>query len=226
MERAWPRGAVLPASYRPILICAIAAFCGNCHGETSWTKGLLLEADGLGAIRGERVLFSGLHLSLRPGEALVLRGQNGSGKSTLLRMLAGLTQPATGEVKRSAGHHWVGHRDGIKPHESPRQHLAHWARVWGSTLSPAGVADSMGLKRPMDVPGRLLSAGQRRRTALGRILLVERPIWLLDEPFNALDAAGRELLSGIIAAHREQGGGVIAALHGDAPFDASREVVL
>lgn len=190
------------------------------------TDGLLIEAGGLGAVRGERVLFSGLHLTLRPGEALVLRGPNGSGKSTLLRLLAGLSQPATGEVKRSAPHHWVGHRDGIKPHETPRQHLAHWSRVWGSTLSPEGVAGSMGLKRPMDVPGRLLSAGQRRRTALGRLLLAERPIWLLDEPFNALDASGRDLLGGIIAAHRELGGGIITALHGDAPFEASREVVL
>lgn len=190
------------------------------------SEGLLIEADGLGAIRGERILFSGLHLSLRPGEALVLRGPNGSGKSTLLRLLAGLSQPATGEVMRTARHHWLGHRDGIKPHESPRQHLAHWARAWGSTLSPEGIARSMGLERPMDVPGRLLSAGQRRRTALGRLLLDERPIWLLDEPFNALDAAGRDLLAGIIAAHRELGGGLIAALHGDAPFEASREVVL
>ncbi|RIJ17434.1 heme ABC exporter ATP-binding protein CcmA [Henriciella mobilis] len=190
------------------------------------TGGLLIEADGLGAVRGERILFSGLHLSLRPGEALVLRGPNGSGKSTLLRMLAGLSQPATGEVKSSGAHHWLGHRDGIKPHETPRQHLTHWARVWGSTLSPEGIAKSMGLERPMDVPGRLLSAGQRRRTALGRLLLVERPIWLLDEPFNALDAEGRDLLASLIAAQLELGGGVIAALHGDVPFGASREVVL
>ena len=190
------------------------------------TEGLIIEADGLGAVRGERILFSGLHLSLRPGEALVLRGPNGSGKSSLLRLLAGLSQPATGEVKRNARHHWLGHRDGIKPHETPRQHLAHWARAWGSTLSPEGVATQMGLERPLDVPGRLLSAGQRRRTALGRLLLDERPVWLLDEPFNALDSAGRDMLAGIIAAHRELGGGIIAALHGDAPFEASREVVL
>ena len=190
------------------------------------TESLLLKAEGLGAIRGERVLFSGLDLSLAPGEALVLRGSNGTGKSTLLRLLAGLSQTAAGDVVRHAPHHWLGHRDGVKPHETPRQHLTHWARVWGSTLSAEGIADSMGLKRPMDVPGRLLSAGQRRRTALGRLLLAERPIWLLDEPFNALDTAGRDLLTGIIAAQRELGGGIIAALHGDAPFEASREVVL
>ncbi|MEQ8557651.1 MAG: heme ABC exporter ATP-binding protein CcmA [Henriciella sp.] len=190
------------------------------------TDGLLIEADGLGAVRGERILFSGIHLTLRPGEALVLRGPNGSGKSTLLRLLAGLSQPSVGEVVRSRPHHWLGHRDGIKPHETPRQHLRHWGRAWGSQKKADEIAGHMGLERPMDVPGRLLSAGQRRRTALGRLLLVDRPIWLLDEPFNALDADGRTLLTELIASHRESGGGIIAALHGDAPFKASREVVL
>jgi len=188
--------------------------------------GLRLEVDGLGAVRGERILFSGLHLTLRPGEAIILRGPNGAGKSTLLRIIAGLTRPAVGEVRLDGPHHWLGHRDGLKPHETPRQHLKHWARAWGSTLSPEGIAKRMGLERPLDVPGRLLSAGQRRRTALGRLLLDERPVWLLDEPFTALDANGRTLLADLIAAHRETGGGIIAALHGDAPFEASREVVL
>lgn len=190
------------------------------------TDGLLIEADGLGAIRGERVLFTGLHVTLRPGEALVLRGPNGSGKSTLLRLLAGLTRPETGEVRRAGPHHWIGHRTGVKPHATPRQHLDQWRRAWGSERDAAEVAARMGLERPMDVPGRLLSAGQRRRTALGRLLLVERPIWLLDEPFTALDVNGRTLLADMLGAHRERGGGVIAALHGDAPFEASREVVL
>ena len=186
----------------------------------------LIEAEELGAIRGERVLFSGLKLKLEPGEALVLRGPNGSGKSTLLRVISGLTQPAAGKVHRSEPHHWIGHRDGVKPYESPRQHLRHWARAWGSDADPAEIATRMGLERPMDVPGRLLSAGQKRRTALGRLLLTDRPVWLLDEPFTALDTHGRELLTGLIASHCEAGGAIITALHGDAPFVASREVVL
>ena len=190
------------------------------------TGGLLIEADGLGAIRGERILFSGLHLTLRPGEAIVLRGPNGSGKSTLLRIIAGLSAPAVGEVRMDGAHHWIGHRDGIKPHETPRQHLTHWARAWGSSKDAVDVATRMGLERPLDVPGRLLSAGQKRRTALGRLLLTNRPVWLLDEPFTALDTNGRQLLTDLMAAHRAAGGGIITALHGDVPFKADREMVL
>ncbi|WP_300378178.1 heme ABC exporter ATP-binding protein CcmA [Henriciella sp.] len=190
------------------------------------TDGLLIEADGLGAVRGERILFSGLHLTVRPGEAIVLRGPNGSGKSTLLRIIAGLSQPAVGEVRLDGTHHWIGHRNAIKPHETPRQHLQHWARAWGSSADPVEIANRMGLERPLDVAGRLLSAGQRRRTALGRLLLSERPVWLLDEPFTALDTNGRALLAEMMATHRATGGGIIAALHGEAPFEADREMVL
>ena len=186
----------------------------------------LINAEGLGAIRGERVLFSDIALILSSGEAIVLRGANGSGKSTLLRMIAGLSRPDAGNVARTTRHHWLGHRNGVKPHETPRKHLTHWGRVWGSSADPVEVARQMGLERPMDVAGRLLSAGQKRRTAIGRLLLVDRPVWLLDEPFTALDAAGRELLTGLIADHRAKGGAIIAALHGEAPFKASRELTL
>ncbi|MGB3625755.1 MAG: ATP-binding cassette domain-containing protein, partial [Henriciella sp.] len=118
------------------------------------------------------------------------------------------------------------HRDGVKPYETPRQHLAHWGRAWGSAADAQAIAAGMGLERPIDVPGRLLSAGQRRRTAIGRLKLVDRAIWLLDEPFTALDADGRTIVTRMIEHHCQSGGGVIAALHGDAPFAASREVVL
>lgn len=186
----------------------------------------LISANGLGAIRGERILFSDLSLELHPGEALVLRGANGTGKSTLLRLLGGLSRPDAGTVDREAKHHWIGHRNGIKPHETPRAHLAHWGRAWGSDRAPLDVARQMGLERPFEVAGQLLSAGQKRRTAIGRLLLADRPLWLLDEPFTALDKQGRELMTDLIAKHRASGGGVIAALHGEAPFEASREVVL
>ena len=186
----------------------------------------LIKARGVGAIRGERVLFSGLDLDLHVGEKLVLRGPNGSGKSTLLRIIAGLMRAEAGTVELEGAHHWLGHQNGLKSHETPRQHLAHWGRVWGSPAEPAEVAAEMGLERPMDVAGRLLSAGQKRRTAIGRLLLADRPIWLLDEPFTALDADGRTILTGMIDNHCRSGGGVIAALHGDAPFEASREVML
>lgn len=186
----------------------------------------LISANGLGAIRGERILFSDLSLELHPGEAIVLRGANGTGKSTLLRMLGGLSRPDAGTVERAARHHWIGHRNGIKPHETPRAHLSHWGRVWGSDRAPLDVARQMGLERPFEVAGQLLSAGQKRRTAIGRLLLADRPLWLLDEPFTALDKQGRELMTDLIGKHRASGGGVIAALHGEAPFEPSREVVL
>lgn len=186
----------------------------------------LIKAAGLGAIRGERVLFSDLSLEVKAGEALVLRGANGAGKSTLLRMLGGLSRPDAGAVERPVRHHWIGHRNGLKPHETPRAHLTHWGRVWGSNANAREIAGQMGIERPFDVAGRLLSAGQKRRTAIARLLLADRPLWLLDEPFSALDTQGKALVTALIDKHRASGGAVIAALHGEAPFEATGEVQL
>ena len=186
----------------------------------------LLSGAGLGMIRGERVLFRRVSLSVRPGEALLLRGSNGAGKTTLLRILAGLTRAETGEVTRAAPHHWVGHREGLKPMETPRAHLKLWAEAWGARTGTDPVLTRMGLTRPADVAGRDLSAGQRRRTALARLLLEDRPVWLLDEPYTALDADGRALIDALIAEHRAKGGAVIAALHGEAGFAGSTDVTL
>ena len=186
----------------------------------------LLAAAGLGMIRGERVLFRDVSLTVRSGEALVLRGANGTGKTTLLRILAGLTRPEAGLVTREAAHHWVGHREGLKPQETPRAHLKLWAQAWGAGAATDSVLTRMGLTRPADVAGRYLSAGQRRRTALARLLLEDRPVWLLDEPYTALDAEGRALVDALIADHRSKGGAVIAAIHGEAGFAASRELTL
>ena len=185
----------------------------------------LLSAADIGMIRGERLLFREVSLSLAPGEAIVLRGPNGAGKTTLLRILAGLTQAETGTIDRNAPHHWVAHRDGLKPHETPREHLTLWARAWGqSTTDIEPLLDKMGLSRPSDVPAKHLSAGQRRRTALARLHLEYRPVWLLDEPLTALDSEGRTLLLGMIEQHRQSDGVVVAAVHGDAGFHATREV--
>jgi heme exporter protein A len=186
----------------------------------------LLTGTGLGMIRGETVLFRDICLTLRAGEALVLRGANGAGKTTLLRILAGLTRPEAGRVTREGAHHWVGHRDGMKPQETPRDHLKLWARAWGSGVSPGSALGRLGLTRPADVAGRYLSAGQRRRTALARLLLEDRPVWLLDEPYTALDADGRALVDALIGEHRARGGAVIAAIHGEAGFKASLELFL
>lgn len=189
------------------------------------SAGSLLSAADIGMIRGERLLFREVSLSLAPGEAIVLRGPNGAGKTTLLRILAGLTQAETGTIDRNAPHHWVAHRDGLKPHETPREHLTLWARAWGqpqTDIEP--LLEEMGLSRPSDVPAKHLSAGQRRRTALARLHLEYRPVWLLDEPLTALDTDGKALLLDMIAAHRAKGGGIIAAIHGNAEFEIDMQV--
>lgn len=177
-------------------------------------------------IRGERVLFREVCVAVRAGDALLLRGANGAGKTTLLRVLAGLTRPEAGRVTRAAAHHWVGHREGLKPQETPREHLKLWTQAWGSGAETDPVLTRMGLTRPADVAGRYLSAGQRRRTALARLLLEDRPVWLLDEPYTALDGDGRKLVDDLIAAHRAMGGAVIAAIHGEAGFAASGDLTL
>lgn len=186
----------------------------------------LLSGTGLGMIRGERVLFTGIDVSLPPGGSVVLRGANGAGKTTLLRILAGLTRPEAGEIVRNGAHHWFAHREGLKPHETPRMHLSLWAKAWGSDADVDAILARMGLKRPADVPARYLSAGQRRRTALGRLLLEQRPIWLLDEPYTALDAEGRERVLELIETHLKRGGGLVAAIHGESGFVPTDEVVL
>lgn len=179
------------------------------------------------AMRGERILFRGLSLALAPGEAVILRGANGAGKTTLLRILAGLTQPAAGQVTRHGTWHWIGHRLGLKPEDTPRRHLAIWSRTWGSGQTDLdALIAAHGLARAADVPARLLSAGQRQRLALARLGLQERPVWLLDEPYTALDREGRAAMAERIGAHIRAGGGVVAAIHGDADVPGAREVSL
>ena len=188
---------------------------------------LVLEAENLAAARGLRVLFEGLNLKVSAGESLELRGANGSGKSTLLRILAGLTQPIAGEVRYSGTHqdghrHYLGHLDAVKPTETALEQARFWARYFGR---PQDVADAaikrVGLAARRAVPGRGLSAGQKRRLALTRLLIEPRPVWLLDEPTAALDAEGRMLVMQLVAEHRAGGGMVIAAVHGEG-FAASR----
>ena len=186
----------------------------------------LLSASDLTALRGERLLFRDLSLSVGEGEAIMLRGANGSGKTTLLRILAGLTRAEVGTVERPAAFHWIAHRSGLKPHETPREHLKLWAKAWGVDADIDGVLKRQGLSRPADVPARLLSAGQRQRTALARLHLQARPIWLMDEPFSALDVDARAALAADIATHRAAGGAIIAAIHGEPGFEPSGEVVL
>ncbi len=190
------------------------------------TNDPLISATGLGALRGERVLFRNLSFEASAGECVMLRGRNGAGKSTLLRILAGLTKAEVGSARCSA-FHWVSHREGLKPHETPREHLHAWARAWGGKAQEIpDILDRLGLARPADVPARLLSAGQRRRTALARLAIDPRPVWLLDEPFSALDQDGRGVVETLIADHLASRGAVAMAVHGEVGVPATFEVTL
>ncbi|MCH8489658.1 MAG: heme ABC exporter ATP-binding protein CcmA [Oceanicaulis sp.] len=167
--------------------------------------------------RGGKVLVRDLSLSLASGQALVLTGPNGAGKTTLLRALAGLLRPVSGEVALEPGPAgWLGHSEGLKPGERVGEMLSFWA-----ALSGAGSAEIEAASRAMALghlarrPCGELSAGQKRRACLARLALSGRAVWLMDEPAAPLDAAGRERLARLVAAHRARGGIVAAATHAD-----------
>jgi heme exporter protein A len=179
-------------------------------------------------VRGGRLVFEDLGFELEPGEVLVLRGPNGSGKSTLLRLLAGFVDLAAGELawdgaampasaaEHRAKLHFVGHTDPVKPLLSVTENLRFAAALGGGAacdLRPA--LASFDLERLAATPARLLSAGQKRRTNLARLLASERPLWLLDEPGVGLDAASRARLEAEIERHRQGGGICVLATHGD-----------
>lgn len=188
---------------------------------------LVLEVRNLAAARGLRLLFEEVSFDVAAGESLELRGPNGSGKSTLLRILAGLTRPQTGTVKLSGpddvnGLHYLGHLDAVKPAETAGEQAHFWARYFGHDPAVARAAmKRVGLGSRAAVPGRGLSAGQKRRLALTRLLIEPRPLWLLDEPTAALDTEGRDLVAQLVSEHRASGGLVIAAVHGEG-FAGSR----
>jgi heme exporter protein A len=189
-----------------------------------------LIAEELACRRGERLVFAGLSFRLPPGGVLVLSGTNGSGKTSLLRLLAGVISPAAGRLSWGtmpvqsdlAGHrarlHYVGHQDGIKPDLTPRETLVFWAALRGrhsrgATAALEAALAGLALEPVADWPCRWLSAGQRRRLALARLFLIPAPLWLLDEPFTALDQDSQSRFERAIAAHRAAGGRVALATH-------------
>jgi len=192
--------------------------------------------DGLACIRGERMVFADLSFRLESGGALLLTGANGSGKSSLLRLCAGLVEPAAGrllwdgerldvELHRNRLR-YVGHLDAVKSVLSVAENLAFWARLSGAPGNVPAALEQVGLARLADLPARLLSAGQKRRLALARLALGRADLWLLDEPTVGLDRDGIALLAALVAAHRADGGMVMAATHVDTGFAATAELSL
>jgi heme exporter protein A len=185
---------------------------------------LRLSALGLSCVRGSRPVFENLDWDLSSGRALALVGPNGSGKSSLLRLVAGLLRPAAGRIELDGGDadrtiaeqaHYLGHLDALKPALTVEENLGFWTRYLGT--HPTQIAEALaavGLGGLADLPAAYLSAGQRRRLSLARLMSVPRPIWLLDEPTSALDAAAQERLAELMRAHLRTGGMILAATHG------------
>jgi heme exporter protein A len=182
-----------------------------------------LSGRGVRCIRGGREVFSGLDFDASAGEALAVTGPNGSGKTSLLRLVAGLLTISGGSISLDGGDgeltlaeqaHYLGHRDALKPSLSVLENLSFWRDFLGGDVfdAAAGLA-AVGLDHAANLPAAYLSAGQRRRLSIARLLAVRRPIWLLDEPTSALDAAGQTIFAALMADHLGRGGMIIAATH-------------
>jgi len=184
---------------------------------------LRLMGKSLGSTRGFRTVFRDVNFELGGGNALALTGPNGSGKSTLLRLIAGLLQASAGAIRLEGGNadltipeqaHYLGHLDAFKPALTVSENLGFWTRYLGAAAPPDTALGAVGLAGLDRLPAAYLSAGQRRRLSLARLVAVPRPLWLLDEPTSALDAAGQAMLATLMRAHLAGGGMIVAATHG------------
>ena len=186
--------------------------------------------------RGGRELFSSLSFSLAAGEALLVTGRNGSGKSSLLRLVAGLLRAEGGQIGLTGGNaeasigeqaHYLGHQDALKPSLTVQENLKFWSGYLGPEENPPALAlERLGLGELADLPAAYLSAGQRRRLSLARLITVQRPLWLLDEPASLLDAEGQTRLAELMHLHLTRGGLILAAAHGDIGLPGARELKL
>ena len=181
---------------------------------------MLLNAVDLAVARGGVPVLEGLSFALAPGQALVLRGPNGAGKTTLLRTVAGLQPPLAGrlEVAEDAVA-YAGHADGLKAMLSVTENLDFWARVFGQPGIGTAL-DRFNLRGLADRPAGSLSAGQKRRLGLARLLVTGRPLWVLDEPTVSLDAASVALFAEAVRAHLAEGGAALMATHIDLGLEA------
>ena len=202
-----------------------------------------LQIKGLALQRGFRRLVTDFDLTCTPGEILALQGPNGSGKTTLLRAIAGFHTPAAGWITFSRAKgvgsegadieepgevlSFLGHQDPIKAGEKLIDQLRFWADLCGASRARVGeTLARVGLTKQADLQGGVLSAGQRKRAALARLLLEDRAIWLLDEPASPLDQEGRTLLGTLLDQHAKQGGIILAAVHDPLPTVTARLLTL
>ena len=203
----------------------------------------MLEVSNLECIRGERSLFAGVGFRLEAGEMLYLQGSNGSGKTSLLRILCGLAHPAAGEIRwrgepiGALGEDYrrelcyLGHHNAIKEELTPLENLLAAAKLADEVLSEDDALDALeqvGLAGREDLACKYLSQGQKRRVALARLVKERRPLWVLDEPFVALDVAAVDWLAGLISAHLQRGGLAVMTTHQpvDIPAGTVRELRL
>ena len=195
-----------------------------------------ISASNLGCVRGSREVFRNVNFSLSSGSALAVLGPNGAGKSSLLRLVAGLLHLDLGRLELDGGDpeltiaeqaHYLGHQDALKPSLSVDENLTFWAGYLGEGRADSTEAlEAVGLAAIRDLPAGYLSAGQRRRLSIARLLAVPRPIWLLDEAAAALDHAAQARLAELMRGHLAGGGLILAATHAPLGLDAVQELRL
>jgi heme exporter protein A len=191
-----------------------------------------LSGRGVRCVRGGREVLSGLDFAVSSGEALAVTGANGSGKTSLLRTIAGHVALTGGSIDLEGGEqeltlaeqaHYLGHRDAMKPALSVLENLSFWRDFLGGEISDAAQSLKLvGIEHAAHLPAAYLSAGQRRRLSIARLLTVRRPIWLLDEPTSALDSDGQTLFAGVTRDHLARGGIVVAATHATLGIEAKQ----
>jgi heme exporter protein A len=201
----------------------------------------LLQLNNLACVKGERLLFSRLSFEIPAGSLVRVIGANGTGKTSLLRIMAGLSEPAAGEIVWNSQHTrlsrseflqdilYIGHGSAIKDELLPAENLMANCTIQGEAFSEPevhAVLEELGLGERLDVESLSLSAGQRRRIALARLWLTHRPLWLLDEPFNALDAKSVEQLCLQISLHVREGGICLYTTHQSVDIASDRQLTL
>src|SRR4051794_35094180 len=195
-----------------------------------------LEASDLACTRGGREVFTGLGFAVGAGAALLVTGPNGAGKSSLLRLIVGLVRPTAGQLALPGGDpeltiaeqaHYLGHQDALKPALTTTENLAFWMQfLGGTTVGVAPALAAVGLAGIAELPAAYLSAGQRRRLSIARLIAVKRPLWLLDEPTTALDVTAQAMLAKLMRAHLQGGGLIVAAVHGPIGLEKAAELRL